>query len=126
MPFCLFVCKKWTHAKLCRNDSNMILNSIFKAINTYSTILNYKIGIFGRNIFLYVRMQKKRTRAKLCTSESNMILYSIFKAINTYSTILNYKVGIFFCNNFLHELLQKVNSCKIVHKWFKHDLKLNI
>ena len=37
----------------------MILNSIFKAINTYSTILNYKIGIFGRNIFLYIRMQKK-------------------------------------------------------------------
>ena len=145
MPFCLIVCKKWTRAKLCTNDSNMIPNSIFKAINTYSTILNYKIGMFCRNIFFHVHMQKensckivhlvfnicmfvckKRTHATLYTNDSNMISNSIFKAINTWSMILNYRICIFYRNIFLHIRMQKVNSCKIVHKWIKHDFIFNI
>ena len=57
----LFVCsyaKKRTRAKLCTSESNMILYSIFKTINTYSTIPNYKIGIFFCYKFLHERIQK--------------------------------------------------------------------
>ena len=130
MPFCLFVCKKWTREKLCTNDSNMISNSIFKAINTYSTILNYKIGMFCHNIFFHVHMQKensckivhlifnicmfvskKRTHATLYTNDSNMMSNSRFKAINTWSMILNYRISMFYWNAYLPVLVQKVNSC---------------
>ena len=90
----------------------MISYSIFKAINTYFTILNYEIRMFYGNIYLHVHMQK----VKLCISESNMIAYSISKAINTHSAILNYKIGIFCRNAFLPLHVQKVNSCKIMHK----------
>ena len=129
--FCMFVSKMWTRATLWTNDSSMIWYSICKAINTYSTILHYKIGMFCYKIFLHVRMQKlnsykKWTRAKLCISESNMISYSIFKAINTYSTIVNYEIGMFCPNIFLHVHMQNVNSCKILHKWIKHDCIFNI
>ena len=46
------------HATLCTNVSNMISNLIFEDIKTYYNILNYKIGMFCRKIFLHVRMQK--------------------------------------------------------------------
>ena len=72
ISFCIFVCKKWTRAKLCTSESNMISYLIFKAIiNTYSTILNYKVCFVEMPICLFV--WKKWNRAKLCTSESHMI-----------------------------------------------------
>ena len=36
----------------------MISNSIFKAINTYYSIVKSKTGMLCRKIFLHVRMQK--------------------------------------------------------------------
>ena len=54
----MFVYKLWPCEKLSKNDSNKFSNSILKAICTCSTILSYKTGLFSRNIFLLVRMQK--------------------------------------------------------------------
>ena len=48
----------WTCVTLCINNSNMISNSILKAINTYYSIVKYKTCMFCRKIFLHVRMQK--------------------------------------------------------------------
>ena len=112
-------------ATLCTNVSNMISNLIFKDIKTYYNILNYKIGMFYRTSFCMF-VSKMWTRATFWTNDSSMISYSIFMAINTYSTIINYETGIFCPNIFLHVHMQNVNSCKILHKWIKHDCIFNI
>ena len=112
-------------ATLCTNVSNMISNLIFKDIKTYYNILNYKIGMFYRTSFCMF-VSKMWTRATFWTNDSSMISYSIFISINTYSTIINYETRIFCPNIFLHVHMQNVNSCKILHKWIKHDCIFNI
>ena len=112
-------------ATLCTNVSNKISNLIFEDIKTYYNILNYKIGMFYRTSFCMF-VSKMWTPATLWTNDLSMISYSIFKAINTYFTILNYEIPMFYGNIFLHVHMQKVKSCKIVHKWIKHDCIFNI
>ena len=116
--FCIFVCKMWTRATLCTNVSNMISNSIFKDINTYYNILNYKIGMFYRTSF-WMFVSKIWPRPILWTNDSSMISYSIFKAINTYSTIVNYEIGTFCPNIFLHEHMRELmqNYAQMMQKW---------